>query len=84
MTKSSSETITSDASSFSQSLLSVETILNRFKTEVLPLETAMSLFEAGITDIQKCMTYLNEAKGKVQLLTQALQAQVQASTLQDD
>lgn len=57
---------------FSESLQVLETVVSELKTGNLPLEKALERFEAGVTLVQTCQNYLNDTKGKVEVLVKTL------------
>jgi exodeoxyribonuclease VII small subunit len=57
---------------YTQSAEALEAILDKFRTGLLPLETALALFEEAIGHLRFCQAKLGEAKGRVEVLVEAL------------
>lgn len=69
-----------NAITFSEAAQSLETIVERFRSETLPLEEALSLFEVGVQHIKVCQAKLTEAGGRVEELVKTLQADGESVT----
>lgn len=55
--------------SFESSLKRLEQIVNEMENAELNIDKAMKLFEEGISLVRECSSKLNEAKKKVEILT---------------
>ncbi|MDD5020808.1 MAG: exodeoxyribonuclease VII small subunit [Endomicrobiaceae bacterium] len=55
---------------FETSLKRLEQIVNEMENTELDIDKAMKLFEEGISLVKDCSTKLNEAKKKVEILTE--------------
>ena len=56
---------------FSEKIAELDKILKKLEGEDLPLEEALTEFERGVALVKDCRLYLDEAKQKVTLLTDA-------------
>ena len=56
---------------FSEKMYQLDKIMREMEQQDLPLEKALEEFERGITLVKECRKYLEEAKQKVTLLTEA-------------
>ena len=56
---------------FSEKMDQLDKIMREMEQQDLPLEKALEEFERGITLVKECRKYLEEAKQKVTLLTEA-------------
>ena len=56
---------------FSEKMDQLDIIMREMEQQDLPLEKALEEFERGITLVKECRKYLEEAKQKVTLLTEA-------------
>ncbi len=56
--------------SFESSLKRLEQIVNEMENAELDIDKAMKLFEEGISLVRECSAKLNEAKKKVEILTE--------------
>jgi exodeoxyribonuclease VII small subunit len=59
--------------SFTESIQTLDTILDRFKSGSLTLEESLTLFEHGITHLKVCQSKLTQARGRVEELVQTMQ-----------
>lgn len=58
---------------FSESSDSLDTIVERFRSESLSLEEALTLFEEGVHHLKICQEKLTQARGRVEELVKTLQ-----------
>jgi len=56
--------------SFESSIKRLEQIVNDMENSELDIDKAMKLFEEGISLVRECSSKLNEAKKKVEILTE--------------
>mgnify|MGYP001139445634 CR=1 FL=1 len=56
--------------SFESSIKRLEQIVNDMENSELDIDKAMKLFEEGISLVRECSAKLNEAKKKVEILTE--------------
>ena len=56
---------------FSEKMDQLDKIMREMEQQDMPLEKALEEFERGITLVKECRKYLEEAKQKVTLLTEA-------------
>lgn len=54
--------------SFEQQLTRLNEIVQKLDAEDTPLEESMKLYEEGIVIVEKCVTYLSEARQKIKEL----------------
>jgi exodeoxyribonuclease VII small subunit len=59
--------------SFTNASRSLESIVERFRTETLPLEEALLLFEEGVSHVKTCQSKLSQTRGRVEELVKSLQ-----------
>ena len=59
---------TPSPTSFSTATETLESVLQRFRSDNLPLEDAIALFEEGVGALNVCQTTLQQARGKVEVL----------------
>lgn len=55
---------------FETSLKRLEQIVNEMENAELDIDKSMKLFEEGISLVKECSTKLNEAKKKIEILTE--------------
>jgi len=58
----------STPTTFSAATETLESVLQRFRSDNLPLEDAIALFEKGVGALNICQTTLQQARGKVEVL----------------
>jgi len=60
---------TGPAKTFDQELVELENIVARLEGGELPLEEALTAFETGVALVRSLTKRLNEAEGRIELLT---------------
>ena len=56
--------------SFESSLKRLEQIVNEMENAELDIDKSMKLFEEGVSLVKECSSKLNEAKKKIEMLTE--------------
>ena len=56
---------------FEEAIDSLEHAVNRLESGKLPLDEAISVYEEAIALIKVCHTHLEDAKGRIRILTEA-------------